>query len=61
MYLNDLYLPSGQNRQKNNLKECAFVDLALKIQCHIVKNTLFSDFADWVPFFLMFRGYTKCF
>jgi len=30
--------PSGQNRQKNSLKECVFVNLALKIQCHIVKT-----------------------
>jgi len=28
--------PSGKNRQKNNLKECVS---ALKIRCHIVKNT----------------------
>jgi len=25
---------------KNSLKECDFVNSALKIQCHIVKNTL---------------------
>jgi len=30
---------SGQNRQKNSLKECVF-NSALKIQCHIVKSTL---------------------
>jgi len=29
-------LPSAQNRQKNSLKECVFVNTALKIQCHIV-------------------------
>jgi len=29
---------SGQNRQKNSLKESVFVNSALKIQCHIVKN-----------------------
>jgi len=30
--------PSGQNRKKkNSLKKCVF---ALKIQCHVVKNTL---------------------
>jgi len=33
------YLPSGQNRQKNNLKECVYVNSALKMQCQIVKNT----------------------
>jgi len=33
-------LPSGQNYQKNSLKECVLVNSALKIQCHIVKNTL---------------------
>jgi len=33
--------PSVQNRQKkNSLSECVFVNSALKIQCHIVKNTL---------------------
>jgi len=32
--------PNGQNRQENSLKECAIVNSALKIQCHIVKNTL---------------------
>jgi len=50
-------IPSGQNCQKNSLKECVFVNLALKIKCHIVKNTLiqtafsaifFGDFAHWV-------------
>jgi len=33
-------LPSGQNRQKSSPKECVFVDSALEIQCHIVKNAL---------------------
>jgi len=28
---------------KNSLKECVFVNLTLKIQCHIVKNTLSTD------------------
>jgi len=37
-----LYLPSGQNRQKNTLKECVLVNSALKLQCHIVK------IAHWV-------------
>jgi len=32
--------PSGQNRQKSSLKECVS---ALKIQCHIVKNTLLQN------------------
>jgi len=32
--------PSGQNRQKNSLKERVFIILALKIRCHFVKNTL---------------------
>jgi len=31
---------SGQNRRKSSLKQCVFVSLPLKIQCHIVKNTL---------------------
>jgi len=40
------------NRQKNILKECVFVDSVLKIQCHVVKNTLlqtvfFGNFAHW--------------
>jgi len=34
------YKPSGQNYQKNNLKEFVFVTSALKIQGHVVKNTL---------------------
>jgi len=34
-----LMLASGQNRQKNSLKERAFVNSALNIQCHIVKIT----------------------
>jgi len=44
----------GKITKKNNsLKECVFVNLALKIQCHVVKNTLqqdyfFGDFAHWV-------------
>jgi len=29
---------SGQNHQKNSLKECVFVILALKIQCHVVSK-----------------------
>jgi len=37
--LNEDY-PSAQNRQKKSLKEGVFVSSALKIQCHIVKNTL---------------------
>jgi len=32
--------PVGKNRQKNNLKACVFVNSALKIHCHIGKNTL---------------------
>jgi len=32
--------PSGQNRQKDSLKECVFVNSALNLQCRIVKNTL---------------------
>jgi len=38
--------------QKKNSLECVYVNLALKIQCHIVKNTFlhsfFGDFAHWV-------------
>jgi len=36
--------PSGIiAKKKNSLKECAFVNLALKIQCHVVKlQTAFS-------------------
>jgi len=30
----------GQNRQKNSLKERVYINLALKLQSHIVKNTL---------------------
>jgi len=30
--------PSGQNRLKNSLKECVYVNSAHKIQCHIVKK-----------------------
>jgi len=49
----NLDIPSGQNRQKNSLKVCIFVNSALKLQCHIIKNTLlqtdfFGDFAHWV-------------
>jgi len=33
---------SGQNRQKYRLKECVFVNLALKIPCHIVKSAILS-------------------
>jgi len=28
---------------KNSLNECVYVNSALKIQCHVVKNTLFSS------------------
>jgi len=31
--------PSGHNRQNSSLKECFFINSALKIQWHIVKNT----------------------
>jgi len=31
--------PSGKNRQKKK-KECVFVNSALKMHCHVVKNTL---------------------
>jgi len=34
---------SGQNRQKSSLEECGFINLALKIQCYIVKNTLLQS------------------
>jgi len=34
-----LRLPSGQNLQKISLKECVFINSALKIQYDIVKNT----------------------
>jgi len=34
-------IPVGKNtKKKNSLKECAFVNSALKIQCHVVKNTV---------------------
>jgi len=43
--------PSGQNRQKSSLKEGS----ALKIQCHVVKNTLlhcfFGEFPHWDPLY----------
>jgi len=32
--------PVGKIAKKNTLKECSFVNSALKIQCHIIKNTL---------------------
>jgi len=32
-------LPSGQNRKKSSLKECAFVNLALKLQCYFTVLT----------------------
>jgi len=35
-------LARGQNHQKSSLKECGFANSALKIQCHIVKNTAIS-------------------
>jgi len=34
------YQPSEKNRQKYSLKECVIDNSALKIQCHIIKNTL---------------------
>jgi len=38
--------------RKISLKECVFVNSALKIHCHVVKNTLlywfFGDFGQWV-------------
>jgi len=41
----------GKKSPKNSLKECVFVNSALKLQYHIVKNTsyrlLFGDFAHW--------------
>jgi len=40
-----------QNVQKNSLKKCVFVNSALKIQFHVLKNTLlycfFGDFVHW--------------
>jgi len=46
-------ISSGQNRQKNNLKECDFVNSALRIQCHVSKlytptDCFLGDFAHWV-------------
>jgi len=35
-----LTLPSGKNRQKAVWRSAFLVNSALKIQCHIVKNTL---------------------
>jgi len=32
--------PSEKNHQKHSLKESVFIDTALKIQCHVVKNAL---------------------
>jgi len=41
--------PVGKIAKKNSLKECGYVNLGLKIQCHVIKNTLtdgfFGDFA----------------
>jgi len=33
-------LPVGKTAKKYSLKECVFVNLTLKIQCNVVKNTL---------------------
>jgi len=35
-----MFLPSGQNHQKQSEGSCVFVNSALKMRCHIVKNTL---------------------
>jgi len=47
-------IPSGQNCENNNPKECVFVNSALKILCHIVKihsyRLLFGAFAHWITF-----------
>jgi len=34
----DWYYPSGQNRQKNSLKEWVFVNSILKIQCYMLSK-----------------------
>jgi len=45
--------PSGQNHQNNNLKECVFVNSALKIvpvpccQKYTLTDCCFGDFAHW--------------
>jgi len=44
--------PSGQNRQNTILEERDFVNLALKIQCNIVKNTLIQTAILPTAFFL---------
>jgi len=36
----------GKIAKKNSLKECSFVNSALKIQCHIVKSTILQT-AFW--------------
>jgi len=36
----------GQNRQKNSLKECVFINLALKIQCYVVKIKYQMNFTN---------------
>jgi len=38
--MRQISVPSGQNGQKISLKECVYINSALKIQCIIVKNTL---------------------
>jgi len=47
------FVPDGRARVRGRPKLRVFVNSALKIQCHVVKNTLlqtafFGDFAHWV-------------
>jgi len=45
------------------LKECVFVNSALKTQCHFVKNTdcFFGDFAHWEVLFYVVLPITNVF
>jgi len=46
---------------KKSLKERIFVNSALKMQCHVVKNTdcIFGDFAHWVRCLNLLTLYKK--
>jgi len=42
-------IAQSEKSPKNSLKECVFLNTALKIQCHVVKNTLLQLFRRFRP------------
>jgi len=51
---------NGKNRQKSSLKKCVFVNSALNIQCHVIKNTLLQTaFSAILPTGILFLEVAK--